>query len=131
MGLFNKHKEKAARPDLVNTQPSNPTNQQTPHQPRPNVSFNDSTYYTNSNASNASSEEARINQAPPQNQQARPGTTVTTTTTTTTSKCTLPVKYFSDLRQQQRRCLLMALRIRILTLTILPEIHRRKLRRQL
>jgi len=84
MGIF-KHKEKVARPDLLCTQP-NPTTSnpgQTPQPSRQNVSFNDSTYYTNSNAS---SEEARVREAPPQNQNAKPGTTVTTTTTTTTSK---------------------------------------------
>jgi hypothetical protein len=84
MGFF-KHKEKAARPDLLSTQANNPVMNlnKAPQSSRPNVSFNDSTYYSNSNAS---SEEAKVRDAPPQNHNARPGTTVTTTTTTTTSK---------------------------------------------
>src|ERR1700759_258632 len=83
MGLF-KNKGKT-QPDL--NPPQGTQNQGLPQPPQQNHSFNDSTYYSSSNASTADSRmNVNQNQQPPQNQNQPRGTTVTTTTTTTTSK---------------------------------------------
>jgi hypothetical protein len=84
MGLF-KNKDKT-RPDL--NPPQGTQNQGLPQPPhQQSHSFNDSTYYSSSNASTADSRmNVNQNQPPPQNQNQPRGTTVTTTTTTTTSK---------------------------------------------
>ena len=99
MGLF-KHKEKAARPDLLN--PTNATTPQPSHSH--NNSYHDSTYYSSSNVSTADS-NSNTNSKPapaPSQVQAQgqpPGTTVTTTTTTTTSKSSTYHEYEQKLTQ--------------------------------
>jgi len=85
MGLF-KHKDKTEknRPDLLNPAPTSTNPSPTPgKQSTQNNSFNDSTYYSSSDLSNADGQKAIQTQE--QAQGKPPGTTITTTTTTTTT----------------------------------------------